>query len=114
LQLRLFQTLSEIASEKNSTIILPVPIDLFEPYLRAHSGNTSSTHSGNGSSKSSRARLGEEEEAERLHEEAVAKLSSEQQTMQGGLDSEASNGGTTSRTEDVTALGEEPPRLGSS
>src|SRR3954447_19223661 len=40
LQLRLFQTLSEIASEKNSTIILPVPIDLFEPYLRAHSGNT--------------------------------------------------------------------------
>jgi regulator of protease activity HflC (stomatin/prohibitin superfamily) len=64
LQLRLFQTLSEIASEKNSTIILPVPIDLFEPYLRASIGN--------GSPKSSRVRLEEEEEAERLlHEEAV-------------------------------------------
>ena len=30
LQLRLFQTMSEIASEKNSTIILPVPIELIE------------------------------------------------------------------------------------
>src|ERR671920_2108979 len=52
LQLRLFQTLSEIASEKDSTIILPVPIDLFEPYLsKAHSDNTSSTHSDNRSSE---------------------------------------------------------------
>jgi regulator of protease activity HflC (stomatin/prohibitin superfamily) len=33
LQLRLFQTMSEIASEKNSTIILPVPIELIE-YLK--------------------------------------------------------------------------------
>jgi regulator of protease activity HflC (stomatin/prohibitin superfamily) len=64
LQLRLFQTLSEIASEKNSTIILPVPIDLFEPYL--------SKYSGNGHSKPSRVRRKEEEEAERLlYEEAV-------------------------------------------
>ena len=63
LPLRHFQTLSEIAREKNSTIILPVPIDLFEPYLRAHSGNTCSTHSGNGSSKPPRARIGEEAEA---------------------------------------------------
>jgi regulator of protease activity HflC (stomatin/prohibitin superfamily) len=73
LQLRLFQTLSEIASEKNSTIILPVPIDLFEPYLsKAHSsGNGSSTHSGNGSPKPPRVRGKEEEKAERLlHEEA--------------------------------------------
>ncbi len=30
LQLRYLQTLTEIASEKNSTIIFPVPIDLFE------------------------------------------------------------------------------------
>jgi regulator of protease activity HflC (stomatin/prohibitin superfamily) len=64
LQLRLFQTLSEIASEKNSTIILPVPIDLFEPYLKAHSAN--------GSSKALQVQRKEEEEAERLlHEEAV-------------------------------------------
>ena len=35
LQLRLFQTMSDIASEKNSTIILPVPTELLE-YLRAN------------------------------------------------------------------------------
>jgi regulator of protease activity HflC (stomatin/prohibitin superfamily) len=34
LQLRFLQTLTEVAVEKNSTIIFPVPIDLFEPLLR--------------------------------------------------------------------------------
>ena len=33
LQLRLFQTLGEISSENNSTVIIPVPIDLFGPYM---------------------------------------------------------------------------------
>jgi regulator of protease activity HflC (stomatin/prohibitin superfamily) len=33
LQLRLFQTLGEISAENNSTVIIPVPIDLFGPYL---------------------------------------------------------------------------------
>src|ERR671924_213630 len=33
LQLRLFQTMGEIATEQNSTIILPVPVDLLKPYL---------------------------------------------------------------------------------
>ena len=33
LQLRLFQTLGEISTENNSTVIIPVPIDLFGPYL---------------------------------------------------------------------------------
>jgi len=33
LQLRLFQTLNEISSEQSSTVILPVPIDLFRPYV---------------------------------------------------------------------------------
>jgi regulator of protease activity HflC (stomatin/prohibitin superfamily) len=33
LQLRFLQTLTEIASEKNSTIIFPVPIDLLKPFL---------------------------------------------------------------------------------
>ena len=33
LQLRFLQTLTEIASEKNSTIIFPVPIDLIKPFL---------------------------------------------------------------------------------
>ena len=34
LQLRYLQTLAEIATEKNSTTIFPVPIDLIEPFLR--------------------------------------------------------------------------------
>jgi regulator of protease activity HflC (stomatin/prohibitin superfamily) len=33
LQLRYLQTLTEIASEKNSTIIFPVPIDIFKAFL---------------------------------------------------------------------------------
>ena len=33
LQLRFLQTLTEISSEKNSTIIFPVPIDLIAPFL---------------------------------------------------------------------------------
>jgi len=32
-QLRFLQTLTEVASEKNSTIIFPVPIDLFKPFV---------------------------------------------------------------------------------
>jgi regulator of protease activity HflC (stomatin/prohibitin superfamily) len=35
LQLRYLQTLAEIATENNSTTIFPVPIDLFEPLIRA-------------------------------------------------------------------------------
>jgi regulator of protease activity HflC (stomatin/prohibitin superfamily) len=34
LQLRFLQTLTEVAAEKNSTTIFPVPIDLFEPFIR--------------------------------------------------------------------------------
>lgn len=34
LQLRFLQTLTEIATEKNSTIVLPIPIDLIEPFLK--------------------------------------------------------------------------------
>jgi len=34
LQLRFLQSLVEIASEKNSTIIFPVPIDLLTPFLK--------------------------------------------------------------------------------
>lgn len=33
LQLRFLQTLTEIATEKNSTIIFPVPIDLLRPFM---------------------------------------------------------------------------------
>lgn len=34
MQLRFLQTLAEVASERNSTIVFPVPIDLFTPFLR--------------------------------------------------------------------------------
>lgn len=33
LQLRYLQTLNSISSEKNSTIIFPLPIDLISPFL---------------------------------------------------------------------------------
>ena len=35
LQLRYLQTLTEIAVEKNSTIIFPLPMDIIEPFLSA-------------------------------------------------------------------------------
>ncbi len=34
LQLRFLQTLVEVATENNSTTIFPIPIDLFEPFLK--------------------------------------------------------------------------------
>ena len=36
LQLRFLQTLTEVASENNSTILFPIPIDLLTPFLRAN------------------------------------------------------------------------------
>ena len=34
LQLRYLQTLTEIASEKNSTLIFPIPIDLISMFMK--------------------------------------------------------------------------------
>ena len=34
IQLRFLQTLTEVATEKNSTLVFPVPIDMFEPFIR--------------------------------------------------------------------------------
>jgi hypothetical protein len=34
LQLRFLQSLVEVASEKNSTTIFPVPIDLLAPFIK--------------------------------------------------------------------------------
>ena len=39
LQLRYLQTLTEVASAKNSTTIFPVPIDLIAPFIKAFTGN---------------------------------------------------------------------------
>jgi regulator of protease activity HflC (stomatin/prohibitin superfamily) len=33
IQLRFLQTLTEVATEKNSTTIFPVPIDLLKPFI---------------------------------------------------------------------------------
>jgi len=71
LQLRLFQTMGEIAVNQNSTIILPVPIDLFKPFLESHNGASSSSSSSSYGQEVRAARLEEEKEAERLYEEAV-------------------------------------------
>ncbi|HET7271068.1 MAG TPA: SPFH domain-containing protein, partial [Rubrobacter sp.] len=67
LQLRLFQTMGEIATEQNSTIILPIPLDLFRPYLESQDGSY-----GKGVRAARR-----EEEAERLYEEAVGEAARE-------------------------------------
>ena len=66
LQLRLFQTLGEISSENNSTVIIPIPMDLFRPYLER-----SGSEDGYARREAEAARRREEEEAERLYEEAV-------------------------------------------
>jgi regulator of protease activity HflC (stomatin/prohibitin superfamily) len=102
LQLRLFQTLTEVASENNSTIILPVPIDLFKPYLDVHSTN--------GSSKSPQVRRKEEAEAERRYEETVGQARSEQQATKEELGPEGTNPpAAPTPAEDARALeGEQP------
>jgi hypothetical protein len=66
LQLRLFQTLNGIANEQNSTILFPIPIDLFRPYFSGPDGS-----SGHYASKPPQERRGEEKETERAYEEAV-------------------------------------------
>jgi regulator of protease activity HflC (stomatin/prohibitin superfamily) len=38
LQLRFLQTLREVAAENNSTTLFPIPIDLFEPFLKKFVG----------------------------------------------------------------------------
>jgi regulator of protease activity HflC (stomatin/prohibitin superfamily) len=72
LQLRLFQTMGEIATEQNSTIILPIPLDLFKPYLSSSpDGYTASAH------KSQEEREREEREAERRYKETLGDVSRE-------------------------------------
>jgi hypothetical protein len=58
--------MGEIAVNQNSTIILPVPIDLIRPFLDSQNGA-----SGSYGQEVRAARLQEEREAERLYEEAV-------------------------------------------
>jgi regulator of protease activity HflC (stomatin/prohibitin superfamily) len=76
LQLRLFQTMGEIAVNHNSTIILPVPIDLLSPYLSRPDGTGGEDYEARGQR---RERLAEEE-AEQPYEEAVGDVSREVST----------------------------------
>ncbi len=67
LQLRLFQTMGEIAVNQNSTIILPIPLDLFRPFLESPNGTY-----GQGVQAARREEEKEaEREAERLYQEAA-------------------------------------------
>ena len=66
LQLRLFQTLGEISSENSSTLILPVPMDLFRPYLVAGDGHRATA-------PPAEARR-DEEEPERPYDEAIGEV----------------------------------------
>src|SRR5579859_5887972 len=50
LQLRYLQTLTEIAVEKNSTIIFPLPIDIIEPFINMMRHSAASTEQQNGDS----------------------------------------------------------------
>ena len=101
LQLRLFQTLNQISGEQNSTIILPVPIDLFRPYLDAYSDNGSHN-------RPPQARGREEREAERLYEEAVGEVRSEQRAVQElGADGTKSSPVGSASAEEATAPSEE-------
>jgi hypothetical protein len=72
LELRLFQTLAELSSERSSTVILPIPIDLFKSYLDLHSTT--------GSSGPPQARR-EEAEPEGRYEETVSQACREQQAV---------------------------------
>lgn len=72
LQLRLFQTMSEISNQQNSTIILPIPIDLFKPYLSQNgSGN------GSGESKTRPEATEEEKNADQLYRQVTKQAARE-------------------------------------
>src|SRR5262245_16031045 len=58
LQLRFLQTLTEVASEKNSTIVFPVPIDLLNLIADALGGNGANGGGGGGNGDRPRVRVG--------------------------------------------------------
>lgn len=90
LQIRLFQTLNEVANQQNSTIILPVPIDLLSPFIQSQSSN------GATEARSREQKRQEEMEAEKLYE----------QVSGGGKPVAANEPGETAT--DASSPGEEP------
>ncbi len=73
LQLRLFQTMGEIAVNQNSTIVLPIPIDLLRPYL----DSSSDGYGASSAQRNEEERRKEEREAERRYEETIGEASRE-------------------------------------
>lgn len=47
MQLRFLQTLTEVAAENNSTTVFPVPVDLFEPFIKKMMGGSGQSESSN-------------------------------------------------------------------
>jgi hypothetical protein len=62
--------MGEIATEQNSTIVLPIPLDLFKPFLESHNGSSYGQ-------AVRTARRAETKEAERLYEETVGEATRE-------------------------------------
>ena len=71
MQIRLFQTLNEVANQQNSTIILPVPMDLFEPFMQKMNGSS------NGYAQQKQSERPQGEDPEKIYEEAVGAASAE-------------------------------------
>jgi hypothetical protein len=67
--------MGEIASEQNSTIILPIPLDLFRPYLSGPDG--SGDGYGASAKKGEEERRREEREAQRRYEQTIGEASRE-------------------------------------
>jgi hypothetical protein len=85
--------MGEIAVNQNSTIILPVPIDLLRPYLSSSpDGSAGDGSRGDYEARERRERLEEEEvEAKRLYEETVGDVSREVSSEE--VPTEMPNGG---------------------
>jgi hypothetical protein len=78
LKLRHFQTMGEIAVNQNSTIVLPVPLDLFKPFLEVgNDGSSGGGHGYEGRDNSPQPRREEEREAERRYKETLEDVSRE-------------------------------------
>ncbi len=76
MQIRLFQTLNEVANQQNSTIILPVPIDLFKPFMDNMNGSNGSSD-GYAQRRSPGSTNSGEQDPEKIYEEAVGAASAE-------------------------------------
>ncbi|MGB3681372.1 MAG: slipin family protein, partial [Rubrobacteraceae bacterium] len=73
MQIRLFQTLNEVANQQNSTIILPVPMDLFKPFMEGMDNSSN----GSGDSVTQKSSERPEQDPEKIYQEAVGAAATE-------------------------------------